>query len=77
MANDIVLGGNGITKLISDDTGTYIYNNLSVSGNVNNNDLTTKLNSKATTTQLSTLSGAVNNKTDQTYLITNYYNKWY
>ena len=46
MANDIILGSSGITKLISDNTGTYIYNNLNISGIINNNDLTTKLNSK-------------------------------
>jgi len=75
MANDIILGDNGITKLISDVSGTYIYNNLSVTGIINNNDLTTKLNSKATTTELSDLSYTVSNKADQTDLITNYYNK--
>jgi hypothetical protein len=75
MANDVILGSSGTTKLISDGTGTYIYNNLHVSGNINNEDLTTKLNSKATASQLSTLSSTVNNKADQTYLITNFYNK--
>ena len=40
MANDIILGTNGTTKLISDNTGTYIYSNLNVSGIINNTDLT-------------------------------------
>ena len=39
MANDLFLGSNGTTKFISDGTGTYIYNNLSVSGSINNTDL--------------------------------------
>ena len=46
MANDIILGSNGTTTLISDNTGTYIYNNLNVSGNINNTELTNKSNSK-------------------------------
>ena len=75
MANDVILGLSGITKFVSDDTGTYIYNNLSVTGNINNDDLNNKLNSKATTSQLSNLSRLVSNKADQTNLITNYYNK--
>ena len=44
MATDIILGS-GVTRLLSDNTGTYIYNNLNVSGNINNNDLTNKLSS--------------------------------
>jgi hypothetical protein len=55
LANDIILGSSGITKFISDYTGTYIYNNLSVSGNINNVTLTNVLNAKATTAQLSEL----------------------
>ena len=39
MANDIILGSDGITKLISDNTGTYVYSDLSVSGIINNEDL--------------------------------------
>ena len=39
MANDIILGSDGITKLISDNTGTYVYSDLSVSGIINNDDL--------------------------------------
>ena len=75
MANDIILGSNGTTKLISDSSGTYIYNNLNVSGVINNTDLTNKLNSKVSDEDFSTLSNNVSNKADQTYLITNYYNK--
>ena len=66
MANDIILGSNGTTKLISDNTGTYIYNNLSVSGVINNTDLTNKL---------TTLTDTLSSKTDQTSLIANYYDK--
>jgi hypothetical protein len=40
MANDVILGSSGTTKFISDGTGTYIYSNLHVSGNINNDDLT-------------------------------------
>ena len=47
MATDIILGNNGSTKLISDSTGTYIYNNLNVNGTINNPDLTNKLSAKA------------------------------
>ena len=43
MANDIILGNNGTTKFISDNTGAYIYNNLSVSGNVYDTDHQNKL----------------------------------
>ena len=67
MANDIILGSNGTTKLISDNTGTYIYNNLNVSGNINNTDLTNKLNSKVSNEDFSVLSNNVSSKTDQTF----------
>ena len=75
MANDIILGTNGTTKLISDNTGTYIYSSLNVSGVINNTDLTNKLNSKVSDEDFSVLSNNVSSKTDQTFLITNYYNK--
>ena len=67
MANDIILGSSGITKLISDNTGTYIYNNLNVSGNINNNDLTNKLNSKVSNTEFSVSSDNVSSRADQSF----------
>ena len=67
IANDIILGTNGTTKLISDNTGTYIYNNLSVSGVINNTDLTNKLNSKVSDEDFSVLSINVSSKADQTF----------
>ena len=73
--HDIILGETGNTKFISGINGTYIYNNLNVSGTINNSDLTNKLNAKANQTDLNTLTNTVNNKEDKTDLITNYYNK--
>jgi hypothetical protein len=73
-SNNVIIGS-GSAQLLCDDAGTYIYNNLSVSGNINNNNLTTALNSKATAAQLSTLTDVVSAKADQTTLITDYYNK--
>ena len=49
--------------------------NLNVSGNINNNDLTNKLNSKVSNTDFSSLSDSISTKADQTFLITNYYDK--
>ena len=66
MATDIILGS-GVTKLISDNTETYTYNNLNVTGNINNNDLTDKLNSKVSNSELSVLSDNVSSKADQTF----------
>ena len=47
MGNDIILGNEGTTNLISNSTGTYIYNDLSVSGVINNTDLNNRLNNKS------------------------------
>jgi hypothetical protein len=73
MSNDIILGSNEITHLISDNTGTYIWNDLSVSGVINNTDLQSKLNSKAngsdvyTKTQVDTSLGLKANSANPTF----------
>ena len=39
MSNQVIIGISGSTKFLSNTTGTYIYNNLNISGIINNSDL--------------------------------------
>jgi hypothetical protein len=68
MANDIILGS-GVTKLISDNTGTYIYNDLSISGVINNTDLDNRLNSKSNSITQAPATITVGQPADFTYFV--------
>ena len=69
MANDIILGNDGTTSLISNSTGTYIYNDLSVSGVINNTDLDNRLNSKSNSITQAPATITVGQPADFTYFV--------
>ena len=69
MANDIILGNNGTTDLISDSTGTYIYNDLSVSGIINNTDLDNRINNKSNTIVQAPATITLGQPADFTYFV--------
>jgi hypothetical protein len=69
MANDIILGNSGVTQFISHTMGTYIYNDLSVSGVIRNTDLTNKLNNKSSKISMAPATISLGQPADFTYFV--------
>jgi hypothetical protein len=69
MANDIILGNSGVTQFISHTMGTYIYNDLNVSGVIRNTDLTNKLNNKSSKISMAPATISLGQPADFTYFV--------
>jgi hypothetical protein len=55
--------------MISDSTGTYVYNNLTVTGNIINQDLSNKLNGKASGITTAPATIILGQSSDFTYFV--------
>ena len=60
MGTDFIFGQSGTTNILSDNTGTYIYTDLDVTGNIINTGLTNLINTKSNTTDLTILNSNFN-----------------
>ena len=67
-SNNVIIGS-GSAQLLCDDTGTYLYNNLNVSGVINNTDLTNKLNNNSSKISMAPATIVLGQPADFTYFV--------